>query len=92
VDVLSSTGQIADGATVLYKQAPATESLGYIDLPDIPEGSTVSIRELDNLGVKYCIDPVASTLARQWYERARSEYEDRLEALEAAVADLVTGA
>jgi hypothetical protein len=52
----------------------------------------VSIRELDNLGVKYCIDPVASTLARQWYERARSEYEDRLEALEAAVADLVTGA
>jgi hypothetical protein len=75
--------------TVLYPLAePQTESLGYIDLPDIPEGSTVSIRELDNLGVKYCIDPVASTLARQWYQRAYAELGDAVTELAERVAAL----
>jgi hypothetical protein len=78
--------------TVLYELAnPATESLGYIDLPDIQEGSTVSIPELDALGVSYYVDNGAvRKLAEQWYERARSEYEDRLTALEQAVAELAT--
>jgi len=43
-DVLSSTGQIADGADVWYKlAAPQTIDLGYIDPPTIPSGSVVSI-------------------------------------------------
>jgi hypothetical protein len=52
VDVLSTTGEIADGATVLYKTTPTTEVMGYVDLPDIPEGAVVSTPELDGLGVE----------------------------------------
>ena len=90
VDVLSSTGQIADGATVLYKLAtPVTEDMGYVDLPEIPEGCVLSIAELDALNVRYVVDDAAVTLARHWYERARSEYEGRLSTLESIVAGLV---
>jgi len=43
-DVLSSTGQIADGADVWYKLASSqTIDLGYITPPVIPSGSVVSI-------------------------------------------------
>jgi hypothetical protein len=52
VDVLSTTGEIADGATVLYKTTPTTEDMGYVDLPDIHEGAVVSIPELEGLGVE----------------------------------------
>jgi hypothetical protein len=88
VDAMSSTGQIADGATVLYKQAPVTESLGYIDLPDIPEGSTVSIPELDALGVTYLLDPSARDMAEQWYQRAYAELGDAVTELAERVAAL----
>lgn len=78
--------------TVLYPLAtPVTEQRGYVDLPDIPEGVSISIPELDDLGVKYHVDGAASTLAHQWYERARSEYEDRIAALEEAVAEIIAG-
>jgi hypothetical protein len=87
-DVLSSTGQIADGATVLYKQAPATESLGYIDMPDIQDGSTVSIPELDALGVTYLLDPSARDMAEQWYQRAYAELGDAVTELAERVAAL----
>ena len=93
VDVLSTTGQIADGATVLYPLAtPVIEDLGYIeDWPtDIPEGATITIPELDALGVKYFVDDSAGTLARQWYERASGEsdasIDQRIELVESNIA------
>jgi hypothetical protein len=79
--------------TILYPLAtPVTEECGYVeDWPtDLPEGAVITIPELDELGVKYFIDSAVTELAKQWYARANSEYADRLEALEAAVADLVT--
>jgi hypothetical protein len=85
----------AHPASLLYKLAtPVTEDCGYVDdwPTDLPDSATISIPELDAVGVKYFIDSTVTELARQWYERANSEYEDRLEALEEAVADLVTGA
>ena len=83
VDVLSTTGQIADGATVLYKlTTPVTEDAGYIEMPEIPVGAELRIPELDDLGVDYII-PLPVVL---------KDYEDRIAALEEAVADLVTGA
>lgn len=43
-DVLSSTGQIADGADIWYKlTTPQTIELGYIDPPAIPSGSVVTV-------------------------------------------------
>lgn len=43
--------------TVLYPLAtPITEEVGYINLPDIPSDATVSIPELDNLGVSWWLD------------------------------------
>ena len=93
VDVLSTTGQIADGATVLYKLAtPITEHAGYVDMPAIPSDATVTIPELTALGFKFWVDEDGSihALAKAFYDRAHSEYEDRLTALEAAVAEIAT--
>lgn len=80
--------------TVLYPLAtPVTEDCGYVeDWPtDIPDSATVSIPELDALGIRYFVDSAVTELARQWYARANSEYEDRLEALEEAMATIITG-
>jgi hypothetical protein len=84
VDVLSTTGQIANGATVLYKLAldiPATEEWGgRVEMPEIPINASISIPELDDLGVDYII-PLPVVL---------QGYEDRIAALEAAFAELAT--
>ena len=80
--------------TVYLKLAtPITHDLGYISLPDIPGEATVSIKELSNLQLTFWVDSDGSLHAasKAWYERARSEYEDRLTSLEEAVATLVTG-
>ena len=73
--------------TVLYPLAtPVTESLGYIDLPDIPSDATVSIPELENLGVKWWLDSGAVV-------NYHKDLQERLEAtnlaeIEDAVGDL----
>ena len=98
VDVLSTTGQIADGATVLYPLAtPIHESKGYIeDWPtDIPEGATITIPELDALNVKYFVtNESISQYAEQWYNRAKdldiAEVEDAIGDLTSVIANLVT--
>jgi len=82
----------SSGFELLYPLAtPVTEERGYVeDWPtDIPEGAVITIPELDALGVKYYVGGAAVTLAHQWYERARSEYEDRIASLEDAVAQLI---
>lgn len=77
--------------TVLYPLAtPVTETCGYIDLPDTQD-CVLSIPELDALGVRYTIGDGAE-IARQWYARAHSEYEQRITDLEEAVAELTAGA
>jgi hypothetical protein len=90
VDVMSSTGQIADGATVLYASTSTPEH-GYIDLPDVSEGATIDIPELREVGVR-CFVHGARELAEHaanWGKRAL-ESESRIAALEAAVAELAT--
>lgn len=42
-DVMSSTGAIADGATVLYHGAESTIDLGTIDMPEVQDGDTVEV-------------------------------------------------
>ena len=43
IDVMSSTGEIADGATVLYASATTVASGGYIDMPKIPNNAKLKI-------------------------------------------------
>ena len=77
----------------LYELAtPITEDCGYVDLPDIPSEATVSIPELEELGLTFWVDGDGTIRGamREWYERAHSEYADRIQALEEAVAALVT--
>ena len=83
----------ANPITVFYALAePQTESLGYIDLPDIPAGSTVSIPELDALGISYYVDNGAvRKLAKQYEERiettAIQPVEDSVVELASILAD-----
>lgn len=77
--------------TVLYPLAtPVTEDCGYVDMPSIPGDATVSIPELDALGVRYFADDAVVEYGRQIYERVRNEYAGRISDLEAAVAELAT--
>lgn len=59
-DTITTAAEVRDALvplTVLYPLAtPVTEQLGYITLPDIPSDATVSIPELENLGVKWWLD------------------------------------
>ena len=77
--------------TVLYPLAETqTESLGYVDLPDIPAGSTVSIPELDALGISYYVDNGAvRKLVEQYKARLEatsfSDMEDAITELAAEV-------
>ena len=88
---LSTTGSLTTGAEVYYPLAtPTTEQCGYIDWPSIPDGATITCPELDALGVRYLIGNGVAEIARDWYERAKSEYDGRILALEQAVAELAT--
>lgn len=82
-----------NNVTFLYPITPVTEHCGYVDLPDIPSEATVSIPELEELSLTFWVDGDGTIRAamREWYERAHSEYADRLTALEEAVAEIVAG-
>ena len=76
---------------LLYPLATPTTEHGYIDLPTIPEGATITIPELREVGVK-CFVPGVSELidhANNWGARCK-ENESRIAALEAAIANLAT--
>ena len=82
----------AHPASLLYKLAtPVTEDCGYVqDWPtDLPEGAVIDIPELSEVGISYFVDSAVTELAKQWYEKSRSEYEDRLASLEDTVAQLI---
>lgn len=88
-DVLSETGEIADGVTVLYTLAtPTTEELGYIDMPEVSEGDTVTIPELEGLAVVRLADGSANALVRQWAERLEYEIGSAVTELAARVSAL----
>ena len=78
--------------TVLYPLATTTTEHGYVDLPmDIPVGASIDIPELRECGVK-CFLPAVKELAihaANWGQRAK-EQEARIEALEEAIATIVT--
>ena len=76
--------------TVLYPLATPTTESGYIDLPSICGDAVVTCPELDELGVEYWVEQSVFEAVKDWYERARSEYADRLTALEQTVAELAT--
>ena len=77
--------------TVLYPlSTPVTEDCGYVDMPAIPSDCTISIPELDAIGIKYFVDDTVTQYGREIYARVRSEYADRITALEQAVAELAT--
>ena len=53
---ISTTGELSTGASVYYKLAtPTTIDMGYIDLPLMPDGCTVSIPELHEIGVEWVV-------------------------------------
>ena len=74
-----------------YLLATPTTEHGYIDLPNVPEGSTITIPELDDVGIR-CFVNGARELAEHadnWGARCK-ENESRIAALEAAIAEIAT--
>lgn len=81
----------SNNVTLLYPLANPTTESGYIDLPALPDGSTVSCPELHEIGVSWFVSGVDELAkhAANWGKRAL-ESESRIAALEAAVAELAT--
>jgi hypothetical protein len=77
--------------TVLYPLATPTTESGYIDLPSVPDGATVDMPELSEVGVRFFVEGAKEVVenAEAWGRRALAA-EARIEALEAAVAALAT--
>lgn len=48
--------------TLLYRLATPTTEQGRIELPDIPKGATVSIPELEDVGVEWYVDGLSDAL------------------------------
>jgi hypothetical protein len=49
---------------------PTTEDMGYVDLPDIPEGAVVSMPELEGLGVESWTSDAVARYVRAWAARS----------------------
>ena len=81
----------ANPITLLYQLATPTTEHGYIDLPYVPEGSTITIPELEDVGIRCFVDGARELAehADNWGKRCK-ENESRIAALEAAIANLAT--
>ena len=91
-DAASATSWFTTNETIVYYPlaTPTTEH-GYIDLPYVSEGSTITIPELEDVGIKCFVDGARELAehANNWGERCK-ENESRIAALEAAIAEIAT--
>ena len=71
--------------TILYPLATPTTEQSYIDLPSLPEGATVTIPELDNLGVDYWVSGIPEVTQYGLDMQARLQGE--IDEAEQAIAD-----
>lgn len=78
----------ANPVTVLYPLATPTTEHGYIELPELPAGATVSIPELEAIGVSWFV-PGASEIAEH-VANVASKLREELADTEEAIADLAT--
>ena len=64
---------------------------GYINLPEVPEGSTITIPELEDVGIRCFVNGARELAehANNWGRRCK-ENESRIAALEAAIAEIAT--
>lgn len=74
----------------LYPLAtPTTESLGYIDLPALPEGATVTIPELENVGVDYWVKGIPEVT--EYGQAMQARLQGEIDEAEQAIADNAAG-
>lgn len=81
-----TTWLAAHSVTVLYPIATPTTEEGYIDQPSLPDGATVDIPELTELGVSWWVKGAEAVVAHASNERRRIEAE--LDDIREAIADL----
>lgn len=75
------------GKHMLYPLAtPTTESLGYIDLPALPEGATVTCPELENVGVDYWVKGIPEVT--EYGQAMQARLQGEIDEAEQAIADL----
>ena len=75
---ISTTGELSAGASVYYElAAPQTIDLGYIDMPAIPNGTTISITA-----------QVTPTIAAKWWTKNQSDVAAAFSAVSSNLATL----
>jgi len=65
---------------------PATWDGGYINLPDLPEGATVTIPELDNVGVDYWVKGIPEVT--EYGQAMQTRLQGEIDEAEQAIADV----
>jgi hypothetical protein len=58
------------GAEFYYPLSSTTEVMGYVDLPDIPDGAVVSMPELEGFGVESWTGDAIARYVRAWAARS----------------------
>lgn len=75
---LSTTGELTTGAEVYYKaSSTSTVDCGYISMPSIPEGASISITA-----------QVTPTIAAKWWTRNQSEVASAFSAISSDLASI----
>lgn len=64
----------SNNVTLVYKLATPTKESGYVSLPLIPNGASISCPELDSVNVAWFVDGLRPVMERIANERAYIEY------------------
>ena len=76
--------------TILYPLATSViEDCGYVNMPSIPSDATVTIPELDALGIRYFVDDTVTEYGREIIARGQHDLSDtngEIDTLEASIA------
>lgn len=70
VDTTADALTAVTGAEFYYPLTPTTVDVGYVDIPDIPDGAVVSMPELEGLGVESWTSDAVARYVRAWAARS----------------------
>lgn len=78
------------GAEIIYQLATPTTEHGYIELPELPNGATVSIPELEAIGVEWWVEGIPEI--GEYGQAMQTRLQEQLDEAEQALSNVaITG-